>query len=313
MRRGALIGSAILAIFATAVVTAGGQAPDQPRGKKFSAYSTCKPGAKHPVSFCIDGARTTSTFIAHDQDRLQYTFCIRKPGGKRRCHNRKTGRAGTPSKIQFSAGKKGSYDLTWKDGPRKFDHDVLLIRPRKVFVNGDSLAEGTRPYLPRALGNWSVSQSVAISRHAPQGVAILRRMGSLPPVVVMSLGTNDSPGATSTFRNAIQETMHLVGRSGCVVWPNIVRPPVGGTSYAGYNNALADESKKAAQPAHRPVDPDRQPQPRLARRRRGARKRDRLPGQGRGDREGGQALLAGRGLGLDPSGVLFAGRPVGLG
>ena len=38
-----------------------------------------------------------------------------------------------PSKIQFSAGKQGSYDLTWKDGPQKFDHDTMLIQPRKVF------------------------------------------------------------------------------------------------------------------------------------------------------------------------------------
>ena len=163
------------------------------RGKRFSAFSTCKPGAKHPDPYCIAGARTTSTFIAHDEDRVEYTFCVRKPGGKRNCHGRRTGRAGTPSKIQFSAGRVGSYDLTWKDGPRKFDHDVMLIQPRKVFVNGDSLAEGTKPYLPRALGNWSVSQSVSISRHAPQGVAILRRMGHLPPVVVMSSAPTTTP------------------------------------------------------------------------------------------------------------------------
>ena len=244
MRRGVPICLTILAICASAVASASPDRGSTTRGKRFSAYTTCKPGAKHPDPYCIAGARTTSTFIAHDDDRVQYTFCVRKPGGKRNCHDRKTGRAGTPSKIQFSAGKTGSYELTWKDGPRKFDNDQMLIQPRKVFVNGDSLAEGTRPYLPRALSSWSVSQSVAISRHAPQGVAILRRMGSLPPVVVMSLGTNDSPGATSTFRNAVTETMHLVGRSGCVVWPNIVRPPVGGTSYAGYNNVLAEESKK---------------------------------------------------------------------
>lgn len=244
MRRGLPICLAILAICATAGAAAGTDRQGEPRGKRFSAFSTCKPGAKQPDPYCIAGARTTSTFIAHDEDRVEYTFCVRKPGGKRNCHGRKTGRAGTPSKIQFSAGSVGSYDLTWKDGPRKFDHDVMLVQPRKVFVNGDSLAEGTRPYIPRALGNWSVSQSVSISRHAPQGVAILRRMGNLPPVVVMSLGTNDDPGATSTFRSAVGQTMKLVGRKGCVVWPNIVRPPVGGNSYAGYNGILAEESKK---------------------------------------------------------------------
>jgi len=244
MRRGIPICLAILAICATAGASAGPLGADFERGKTFSAYTTCKPGAKQPDPHCIVGARTTSTFIAHRQDRVEYTLCVRKPGGKRKCHHRRTGRAGTVSKIQFSAGKVGSYELTWKDGPRKFDRDRLLIQPRKVFVNGDSLAEGTRPYIPRALGNWSVSQSVSISRHAPQGVAILRRMGNLPPVIVMSLGTNDDPGATSTFRSAVRQTMKLVGREGCVVWPNIVRPPVGGNSYAGYNGILAEESKR---------------------------------------------------------------------
>ena len=249
MRRGFPIGLAILAISAGfgAAATAGGSTDpgsDDARAKRFSAYPTCKPGAKRPDPYCIAGARTTATFIAHNQPRVAYTFCVRKPGGKRNCHNRHTGKAGEPSKIQFSAGKVGHYDLTWKAGSRKVDHDELLVQQRRAFVNGDSLAEGTRPYLPRALKGWSVNQSIAISRHLPQGVAILRRMGNVPPVVVMSLGTNDDPGATASFRSGVRQTMKIVGRSGCVVWPNIVRPPVGGNSYAGYNNILAEESKK---------------------------------------------------------------------
>lgn len=85
---------------------------------------------------------------------------------------------------------------------------------------------------------------MSVSRHAPQGVAVLRRMGNVPPVVVMSLGTNDDPRATGTFRNAIRQTTKIAGRSGCVVWPNIVRPPVGGATYRGYNSILAEESRK---------------------------------------------------------------------
>jgi lysophospholipase L1-like esterase len=240
MRRGFPICLSILAVLA--ILGAAGVSIGA--GKKFSAYSTCKPGANHPDPYCIAGSRTTATFIAHDADRVSYTFCVRKPGGKRNCHSRTTGRRGSVSKIQFSAGKVGHYDLTWKVGSRKIDHDEMQIQKRRAFVNGDSLAEGTRPYLPKALHNWSVSQSVSVSRHLPQGVAILRRMGNLPPVVVMSLGTNDDPGATSSFRSGVRATMKLVGRSGCVVWPNIVRPPVGGHSYAGYNGILAEESKK---------------------------------------------------------------------
>jgi lysophospholipase L1-like esterase len=37
--------------------------------------------------------------------------------------------------------------------------------------------------------------------------------------------------------------MDAAGPRRCVVWANIVRPPVAGTSYAGYNRALAEESR----------------------------------------------------------------------
>jgi hypothetical protein len=120
-------------------------------------------------------------------------------------------------------------------------------RRRGVFVNGDSLAVGTRPYLPRYLRGWRVRQSVSISRHAPEGVSLLRRMRHLPRVVVMSLGTNDDPRAVDTFRSAVRSATHLAGKAGgehCVVWPNIVRPAVAGASYSGYNHVLAKENRR---------------------------------------------------------------------
>jgi lysophospholipase L1-like esterase len=118
---------------------------------------------------------------------------------------------------------------------------------RRVFVNGDSLAVGTRPYLPGDLRGWRVTQSASISRHAPEGPPILRGFGrGLPRVIVMSLGTNDDPRQVGTFRQAIRDTMSIAGERRCVVWVNIVRPPVAGTSYAGYNHALAEESRPRA-------------------------------------------------------------------
>jgi lysophospholipase L1-like esterase len=235
MRAGAIISVAIVAIFGAAV--AAGR-----EGKRFSAYPTCKPGATKPDPYCFAGDRATASFRAHADDDVAYRLCVRKPGGERRCHDRRTEQAGKPSKVQLEIGRAGHYELSWRTGSTVVDRDELQLQRRNVFVNGDSLAEGTRPYIPRALDHWHVSQSVSISRHAPQGVAILRRLQHVPPVVVMSLGTNDDPRSTGAFRNAIRETMHVVGRSGCVVWPNIVRPPVGGASYAGYNQALAEES-----------------------------------------------------------------------
>jgi hypothetical protein len=115
---------------------------------------------------------------------------------------------------------------------------------RRLLVNGDSLAVGTAPYLPRALRRWRVIQSTAISRHAFEGPAVMRAFGrSLPRVIHISLGTNDDPRQVSTFRSAIRSVMQVAGPRRCVVWANIVRPPVAGASYAGFNRALAEESR----------------------------------------------------------------------
>jgi lysophospholipase L1-like esterase len=114
---------------------------------------------------------------------------------------------------------------------------------KRVFVVGDSLAVGTRPYLGRALGGWRVRTSASISKQAPQGAAELARR-HLPPVVVASLGTNGDPRAVSSFEHAVRTALGAVGKHGCLVWPNIVRPPVGGATYAGYNRVLTQLAAK---------------------------------------------------------------------
>jgi hypothetical protein len=115
---------------------------------------------------------------------------------------------------------------------------------RRLLVNGDSLAVGTAPYLPRELGRWKVTQSTAISRHAYEGADVMRAYGrALARVIHVSLGTNDDPRSVEAFRSAIREVMTVAGPRRCVVWANIVRPPVAGASYAGYNRALAQESR----------------------------------------------------------------------
>jgi len=128
---------------------------------------------------------------------------------------------------------------------------VLLAAPatadalsRRLLVNGDSLAVGTKPYLPQELRRWKVTQSASVSRHAFEGAGVLRAYGSaLPRVIHVSLGTNDDPNQADAFRAAVREVMEVAGPRRCVVWTNIVRPPVGGASYAGYNRALAAESR----------------------------------------------------------------------
>jgi hypothetical protein len=114
---------------------------------------------------------------------------------------------------------------------------------QELFVEGDSLAVGTRPFIARELREWQITHSVKIGRHTAEGIAALREeAASLPNVIHLSLGTNDDPRRVSAFRDSIREVMDLAGPDRCVVWANIVRPRVRGTSYAGYNRALAAES-----------------------------------------------------------------------
>jgi lysophospholipase L1-like esterase len=116
---------------------------------------------------------------------------------------------------------------------------------KRLFVVGDSLAVGTRPYLTRYLHGWRIRSSVSISKHAPEGASELASRGhSLPPVVVASLGTNDDPHATGSFEASVRKSLRATGKHGCIVWPNIVRPGVAGATYAGYNNVLDRIAKR---------------------------------------------------------------------
>jgi lysophospholipase L1-like esterase len=110
---------------------------------------------------------------------------------------------------------------------------------KRVFVIGDSLAVGTKPYLGRDLGGWRVRTSASISKNTVHGAQELAgRRRHLPPVVVASLGTNDDPHGASSFEHSVATALGAVGKHGCLVWPNIVRPAVGGATYAGFNRVL---------------------------------------------------------------------------
>jgi hypothetical protein len=109
-----------------------------------------------------------------------------------------------------------------------------------LLLEGDSLAVGDSPYVEEALPGWHVQTLAHISKPTREGVAeITSRAGSLPGVIAVSLGTNDDPSATGTFQNQVQTVVDAAGPGRCVIWVNIVRPPYGGVSYAGYNRVLA--------------------------------------------------------------------------
>ena len=114
------------------------------------------------------------------------------------------------------------------------------VLPRRAFVQGDSLGEGTAPYLGSSLPRWRLREDVDVSRHVQEGVDLIRAQGSaLEPVVVVQLGTNDDPRFVSGFRSLVDEALAAAGPDRCVIWVNIVRPPAVGASYDGYNRVLA--------------------------------------------------------------------------
>lgn len=229
-----IVGGAALAIAALAPAAPAGAA------KHFRAFTSCGSKGKHADAFCFEGDHPVAVLRAFDNGRVRYRLCFRKAGDRQHCRDRHTRRPGQPSRTRFDVDGAGKYKLAWFVNGRAVDRDKLVVRERAVLSVGDSLGEGTKPYLPRALPGWKVSQSVSVSRFLPQGVSIVRSRGGLPGAIVFALGTNDDPHNVSGFRNAVSSVLGIAGKTRCVVVPNIVRPPVGGASYSGFNSALAD-------------------------------------------------------------------------
>lgn len=118
--------------------------------------------------------------------------------------------------------------------------------PRRLFVFGDSLAIGTKPYLPEELPRWRVKQDVAVNRFAREAAPALRNRGeSLSPVIHLSLGTGDDPSRPRRFGKAVRKAMRAAGRDRCVVWTNIFRPaPRGYPRWVRLNRVLDRQARR---------------------------------------------------------------------
>jgi hypothetical protein len=111
---------------------------------------------------------------------------------------------------------------------------------RSLFDLGDSLSVGTAPYLRARLSGYRIVALHDVGLHAYDAAAIVgARRTTLPPVLVVSAGTNDDPRIVATFWRSAARIVEAAGDERCVVWPTIVRPPAVGASYDGLNRALA--------------------------------------------------------------------------
>jgi hypothetical protein len=131
--------------------------------------------------------------------------------------------------------------------PRPQPAPAQSLAPSRIALVGDSLAVGIQAPLTNVLSGWSLTTNARVGRPLAEGMGIVRGMSERPPVLAISLFTNDAPGAVSTLRAAVQETIERQTGHGCVVWATIVRPAVGGVTYARANQAL--EQLAAANPA----------------------------------------------------------------
>ena len=208
--------------------------------KRFKTYAACEKGAGKPDKFCFAGVEPVAILRDFDRAKVRYRVCLRG-GGKPKCDEKTTRRKGAPSRIRFGKQGDGTYRLIWFVNGRKLDRDRLIVHKRAVFHVGDSLGVGTKPYLPDALDDWKVSQSVKVGRHGFEAISILRNRGGLPGAIVMSIGGNDDPDNVAGFRETVEKTVEIAGPKRCVVWPNhFATKPVNGGNFDGYNGVLED-------------------------------------------------------------------------
>jgi lysophospholipase L1-like esterase len=93
-----------------------------------------------------------------------------------------------------------------------------------VALVGDSLNVGVEPYLSGALDGWQIIADDRVGRQTSEGIEeITAGRARLAPYVVVSLGTNDPPGAVETFRHDVARVTRLVGPNRCLVWATIWR------------------------------------------------------------------------------------------
>lgn len=134
---------------------------------------------------------------------------------------------------------------------------ALVLRDRSepltagaVTLVGDSLNVGVEPYLDEELSGWRIDAHDLVGRATTEGIEELRVLrAELAPVVVVSLGTNDSDGAEAAFRERVAEAIELVGPDRCLVWATIVRD---GSPRTGFNDVLLEA--RSAHPNVRLVD-----------------------------------------------------------
>jgi lysophospholipase L1-like esterase len=102
--------------------------------------------------------------------------------------------------------------------------DPSTARVGSLTMVGDSLNVGTEAALRAALPGWTIATDDAVGRTSDEGIAALERIGGgLGPVVVVSLGTNDTQTDVEGFQEDVRAVLAHAGEGRCVIWATIWR------------------------------------------------------------------------------------------
>lgn len=117
-----------------------------------------------------------------------------------------------------------------RDGDQRVTGSVALL--------GDSLNVGLEPYLAEELDGWALDSENREGRRTQEGLAELDSLDQpLPPVLVVSLGTNDFDGDPEVFGRQVERLLDRIGPDRCVVWSTLW---LSGGPLAAHNDVLRE-------------------------------------------------------------------------
>ena len=111
-----------------------------------------------------------------------------------------------------------------------------LAPAQDTLVLGDSLGLVVYPWLADLLPDRYVSYQAEVGRSTPATEKQLDSVGAVPPVVIVSSGTNDP--VANVLEESARRMLDSLGPRRCVVWVDIVRPDRIGDSQTAMNAAL---------------------------------------------------------------------------
>ncbi|HET7899712.1 MAG TPA: hypothetical protein VFL59_00905 [Candidatus Nanopelagicales bacterium] len=113
---------------------------------------------------------------------------------------------------------------------------AMLPASQPTLVLGDSLGLIVYPYLADLVPDRYVSYAAEVGRSTANTAKALGKLASVPPVVIISSGTND--GTAAELTDGATTILDALGTQRCVVWVDVARPDRIGDPQGDMNAAL---------------------------------------------------------------------------